>query len=139
MDLFEPPPEWSNPKVFRRSKTQRDIALTPLKVYDMARHYYTLDEIAEAFQVERLTLQLDEECHTAFLEGKRNAMQKPRMLLLKLFNDFTDKDLSDKDVPVGNLLKAMELHAKKHEGMADKVVVHEKPSVSDVKFDPLTK
>jgi hypothetical protein len=117
--------------------------MTDASVFDLAQHYYTFQEICEYFNVTSQTL----EAHhgEAFREGKQNAMQKPRMLLNRILQDFANLEvgtLARNDVPTGTLLKAIELHAKKYEGMGSTQTViskTESPSVSDIKFSPLTK
>ena len=118
--------------------------MTDESVFDLARHYYTFQEICEYFNVASQTL----EAHhgEAFREGKQNAMQKPRMLLDRILTDFANLELGTlarNDVPTGTLLKAIELHARKYEGLGSTQTVISKtesaPSVSDIKFSPLTK
>lgn len=118
-------------------------AMTDASVYDLARHYYTFEEICKYFNISGGTL---EALHgEAFREGKNNAMQKPRMLLNRILDDFASLEtgtFARSDIPIGNLLKAIELHARKHEGMGQQQTVTvqtEKPSVSDIKFLPLQK
>ena len=101
--------------------------MTDDSVFDLARHYYTFEEICEYFKVTSQTL---EEHHgEAFRDGKNNAMQKPRMLLNQILQDFSnlpEGSFARGDIPVNNLLKAIELHAKKYEGMGSKqTIVHE--------------
>jgi hypothetical protein len=101
--------------------------MTDESVYDLARHYYTFDEICVYFSISSATL---EALHgEAFREGKQNAMQKPRMLLNQILQDFAnlpEGSFARADIPVNNLLKAIELHAKKYEGMGTKqTIVHE--------------
>lgn len=118
--------------------------MTDESVYDLARHYYTFEEICKYFNVAPHTL----EAHhgEAFREGKNNAMQKPRMLLNRILSDFAalpEGTFTRTDIPVNNLLKAIELHAKKYEGMGQVQTVittqETKPSVEDIKFVPLIK
>ena len=118
-------------------------AMSDASVYDLAKHYYTFEEICKYFNISGATL---ETLHgEAFREGKNNAMQKPRMLLNRILDDFAslpDGTFARSDIPVNNLLKAIELHAKKYEGMGQQqsvVVTTEKPSVSDIRFVPLQK
>ena len=101
--------------------------MTDESVYDLARHYYTVAEISAYFNVSDDTvLNLHGE---AFREGKQNAMQKPRMMLDRIISDFAalpEGVLARSDIPVNNLLKAIELHAKKYEGLGSKqTIVHE--------------
>ena len=105
----------------------RPKEMTDSSVMDMARHYYTLAEIAEYFNVTGQTvLNLHGD---AFREGKENAMRKPRMMLDRIISDFMalpEGTLARGDIPVNNLLKAIELHAKKYEGLGSKqTIVHE--------------
>ena len=101
--------------------------MTDASVYDLARHYYTFEEICKYFDIAPATL---EALHgNAFREGKNNAMQKPRMLLNQILQDFAnlpEGSFARGDIPVNNLLKAIELHAKKYEGLGSKqTIVHE--------------
>lgn len=113
-------------KVAPQSK-YRAKEMTDESVRDLARHYYTFVEICEYFKVAPATL----ETHhgEAFRDGKQSAMQKPRMLLDRILSDFAalpEGTLSRADIPVNVLLKAIELHAKKYEGMGSKqTIVHE--------------
>lgn len=117
--------------------------MTDESVYDLARHYYTFEEICKYFNVAPATLEVHH--GEAFREGKNNAMQKPRMLLNRILSDFAalpDGVFTRSDIPVNNLLKAIELHAKKYEGMGQVQTVitkEEKPSISEIKFVPLIK
>lgn len=101
--------------------------MTDDSVMDLAQHYYTLEEIASYFNVSAETVNAHH--GDAFREGKNTAMQKPRMLLNRIFKDFADLPegtFARGDIPITNLLKAMDLHAKKYEGMGSKqTIVHE--------------
>lgn len=136
-----PPEGYSTAKkVSGNRTTYKALELSDAAVYDMARHWYTLEEIAARFSV---TVQTILAKHgSAFQEGKANGMQKPRMLLDKIFTDFAESghNFANPNTPVANLLKAIELHAKKYEGLGkeQKVTVETAPSVSDIKFVPLT-
>lgn len=139
---MEQRPDLSNTlKVSGNRTTYKPVQMTDASVCDLARHYYTLEEIADRFGVSNKTV-LD--LHgDAFRTGKDTAMQKPRMLLSKIFNDFSHEDLNfaRPDVPVHNLLKAIELHAKKYEGMGQKQEIqHTYTPVdpSQVHFNDLT-
>ena len=119
----------------------RPKEMTDASVYDLARHYYTFQEICEYFKVTSQTL---ESLHgEAFREGKQNAMQKPRMLLNRILDDFAalpEGNFARSDIPVNTLLKAIELHAKKYEGLGQTQTIITKetlPSVSDISFVPL--
>lgn len=116
----------SSIKIHPNSK-YRPLQMTDESVFDMARHWYTADEIAARFSVSTQTLLAKH--GDAFRNGKAEGMQKPRMLLdniLKGFSGFTPAELVRPDVPVHNLLKAIELHAKKYEGLGSKqTIVHE--------------
>jgi hypothetical protein len=115
-------------KLFLKGNTNyKPKRMTDASVYDLARHYYTFVEIAEYFSVSPTTL---EALHgEAFREGKNNAMQKPRMLLNRILQDFADLPegvFARGDIPIHNLLKAIELHGKKFEGLGSKqTIVHE--------------
>ena len=128
-------------KVTGNRTTYKPVQMTDESVYDLARHYYTVNEIADRFGVSNNTV-LD--LHgDAFREGKANAMQKPRMLLNKIFTDFSHEDLNfaRPDVPTNNLLKAIELHAKKYEGLGQKQELHHTYAPidpADVHFNDLT-
>lgn len=105
----------------------RPKEMTDSSVMDLAKHYYTLAEISAYFNVSDETiLKLHGD---AFREGKNNAMQKPRMMLDRIISDFAalpEGVLARGDIPVNNLLKAIELHAKKYEGLGSKqTIVHE--------------
>ena len=128
-------------KVANQSK-YRPKEMTDESVYDLARHYYTFEEICKYFNVAPHTL---ESLHgEAFREGKQNAMQKPRMLLNRILEDFAnlpEGNFARADIPVNTLLKAIELHAKKYEGMGQTQTIitkDDKPSVSEIKFVPLS-
>jgi hypothetical protein len=119
-------------KVKSNSKYE-PLPMTDETVFDLARHYYTLVEIAERFKVKEDTVLTHH--GEAFRAGKAEAMNKPRMLLNKIFDDFKDKDFADKDVPLHNLIKAIELHAKKHEGLGSKQTIEH---VGKVQYDGVT-
>lgn len=127
-------------KVSGNRTTYHALELSDAAVYDMARHWYTLEEIAARFSVTAHTILARH--GDAFHQGKDEGMNKPRMLLNKIFSDFAESGLNfaNPTVPVSNLLKAMELHAKKYEGLGkeQKLTVDVAPSVSDIKFVPLT-
>lgn len=128
--------------VGRNNLKYQPVPMTDESVYDLARHWYTLEEIAARFNVAENTV-----LHhhgDAFRLGKQDGMMKPRMLLNKILSDFagTDGDgvnFARPDVPTHNLLKAIELHAKKYEGMGSKqTVVHEgKVGYDAVESQPL--
>lgn len=131
-------------KVGGNRTTYKPVEMTDASVYDLARHWYTIEEISDRFNVSVNTV-LGKH-GVAFREGKADGMKKPRMLLdniLKGFAQLSPTDLARPDVPVHNLLKAIELHAKKYEGMGSKQTIitqtEEKPSVSDIRFVPLEK
>lgn len=114
--------------------TYNPLEMSDISVYEMARHWYSLSEVAEAFNVSVGTI-LDKH-GDAFRAGKLNGMNKPRMLLNKILSDFMDNEgninFARPDVPIHNLLKAIELHAKKYEGMGSKqTVVHESKTAYD--------
>lgn len=110
-------------------------------VYHFASHYYTCEEIAERFNVSRNTVMA---LHgDAFNKGKDDAKNLPRFALQKVINDFlVDPNVNLAALPnTAVLLKAIELHARKYEGLGTKsevVVKHEdRPSASDIRFVPL--
>lgn len=113
------------PKISSRGPTKyKPIEMTDDSVYDMAAMYYTVDQIAERFNVSKPTvLRLHGE---AFNRGKENASSLPRMLLKKIMTDFSAPDINfaRMDVPTGTLLKAIDLHARKYEGLGQKTEVH---------------
>ena len=124
-------------KVTGNRTTYQPLQMSDATVYDLARHYYTLDEIAERFGVSKNTvLDLHSE---AFQAGKDNAMRKPRMLLNKIFDDFSHADINfaRKDTPTDTLLAAIKLHAQKYEGLGSKqTIVHEGKGYDGVESAP---
>ena len=128
------------PKFGPTSKYQ-PLQMTDESVYDLAQHYYTCAEIAARFKVSDNTLM--DRHGNAFHAGRDNAMNKPRMLLGKIFKDFAEAEVNfaNPDIPMGTLLKATELHAKMYQGLGSTQTiitkVDDKPSVSDIKFEPL--
>lgn len=99
------------------------IEMTDETVFDFAQNYYTAEEIAERFNVSKTTLLKHH--GDAFRAGKEAASNVPRMLLAKIFKDFSgEMNFSRMDVPTNTLLKAIELHAKKYEGLGQKTEVH---------------
>ena len=115
----------SSKKINSRSPTKyKPLELSDESVYDDARHFYTLEEIADRYNVSISTVR---SLHgEAFQAGKDNSSTLPRILLAKIFKDFSDPEInfSRMDVPTGTLLKAIELHGKKYEGMGMKTEVH---------------
>jgi hypothetical protein len=115
------------------------LQMTDESVYDLARHYYTGQEIADTFNVQIKTLMARH--GDAYRKGKLEGMKKPRMLLnniLEGFMGYSAAELARPDVPVHNLLKAIELHAKKYEGMgAKQTIVHEGVGYDAVESKPL--
>lgn len=139
-----PSEEWSNTlKVSGNRTNYQPMELTDAAVYDMARHYYTEEQIAQRFNVVPETVRKHHS--EAFKAGKHDAFTKPRILLARLFEEFESLDfgaLVDPKTPTHNLLKAIELHARKYEGMGSTQVIEhrgEKPSASDIRFEPFTK
>lgn len=137
-----PPGLSTSLKVTGNRTTYEPLELSDASVYDMARHWYTMDEIAERFSVTKQTL-IDKH-FDAFQRGKAEGFNKPRMLLNKILTDFLGEDgepvnFARPDVPVHNLLKAIELHAKKYEGLGSKqTIVHEgKVSYDGVETKPV--
>lgn len=127
----------SRKKINSRSPTKyAPVELCDDVVYDYAQHYYTIQEIADRFNITASTLLA---LHgDAFHAGKDAAFTKPRMALAKIINDFLNPDpvtgepvnFARQDVPVGTLLKAIELHAKKYEGLGSKTEVHHTGNVN---------
>jgi hypothetical protein len=110
-----------------QSSTYKPLQISDEAVYDMAQHWYTAEEIADRFCISKPTLLA--KWGDAFHAGKADGFGKPRMLLANILKGFSGLDPSElcrPDVPVHNLLKAIELHAKKYEGMGTRqTVVHE--------------
>lgn len=117
------------------------LEMSDRSVYEMAQHYYTADEIAKTFKVSLETMMKHHS--VAFEAGKRDAHMKPRMLLNRLLTEYMQlESLVDMKVDRGSLLKAIEFHARKYEGYGKDEGVRisiEKPSASDIKFEPYTK
>lgn len=115
----------SLPKINSRSPTKyKPIEMTDESVYDMAYMFYTAEQIAERFNVAKQTvLKLHGE---AFNAGKDCHARKPRMLLNKILDDFSDPEINfaRMDVPTGTLIKAIELRAKLYEGFGQKTEIH---------------
>ena len=136
-------------KINTRSPTKYEpLQMCDESVYNLAQHYYTAQEIADRFKVTVSTLMA---LHgEAFYAGKDEAFNKPRLALKKIIDDFMEVDpvtgfplhFANKEVPVDRLLKAVELHARKYEGMGTKSeveVTHKEPvNASSFKFSPLT-
>lgn len=112
-------------KISSRGPTKYEpLNMSDESVYNLAQHYYTAQEIADRFKVNVTTMLA---LHgDAFHKGKDEAFNKPRMLLAKILSDFASPDInfSRMDVPTSTLLKAIELHAKKYEGLGQKTEVH---------------
>ncbi len=140
-------------KVSGNRTTYKALQLCDESVYDMARHYYTLDEIAERFSVSKQAIL--EHHGDAFHMGKDNASNKPRMLLNQLLDEYAAKtsllDMVEVAGPKGpkfmppdnmTLIKALELKFKRFDGMGTKseVTVSQGAPLTpaDVKFKPLT-
>ena len=122
-------------KITGNNTRYKPLVMSDESVYDMARHYYTIEEISKRFGGISIKTLLEKHGE-AFYAGRDNAMNKPRMLLNKIFDDFSHEDLNfaRPDVPVHNLLKAIDTHARKYEGMGSKseVTVH-----SNVPYDKI--
>ena len=124
-----------------RNAKYRPLVLSDESVYNMAQHNYTIEEIAERFNITRNTLM--EHHGDAFHAGKDDARNLPRIMLRRVINDFMaleDGMFVRTDVPTNTLLKAIELHARKYEGLGQTQTVitkEEKPSASDIRFVPL--
>ena len=140
-----PPGEWdTTQKISTAGPTKyQALVLSDASVYEMARHYYTEDEIAKTFKVSAEFLR---HAHgDAFKAGKNDAFTKPRILLARLFEEFNELSagaLVDPKTPTHNLLKAIELHARKYEGYGSTQIIEhrgEKPSATDIRFEPFTK
>lgn len=129
-------------KVAPNSKYQ-PMTLCDANVHHLAQHNYTAEEIAERFNVTRKTLM--EHHGDAFHAGKDEARNLPRIMLRRIINDFAALEegmFTRQDVPTGTLLKAIELHARKYEGLGQTQTVtvkEERPSASDIRFVPLEK
>lgn len=119
--------ESSKLKITANYTKYRPLELTDESVFELARHWFTLEEIAHTFNVTKNTI--INRHGDAFRRGKQEGMQKPRVLLdniLKGFAGLSPSELTRPDVPVHNLLKAIELHARKYEGLGSKqTIVHE--------------
>jgi hypothetical protein len=127
MTIDTRPGEESKQKITASTNSKYSpLRMSDESVFDMARHWYTLDEVAERFNVDRNTVS---KLHgDAYAKGKAEGFNKPRMLLNKILSDFGDGDLNfaNPDAPMGVLLKAIELHARKYEGLGSKqTIVHE--------------
>lgn len=124
-----------------QAKKYAPMVMSDASVYDLASMCYTAEQIAERFNVNRNTvLSLHGDAYQAGRESTRNL---PRIALNKLLNDFMSDPAQNlaalPNAPV--LLKAIELFARKYEGLGSKQEVtvkhEEKPSVADIKFVPL--
>lgn len=111
-------------KVTKGCTTYEPLAMTDFSVFNLAQHYYTATEIAARFKVSETTLMKHH--GEAFNAGRDDVMQKPRMLLNKIFKDFEDAaiNFANPDAPMTTLLAAMKLHAQKYEGLGSKTEVH---------------
>lgn len=108
-------------KISGCSKTYRAVEMTDESVYELAAHDFTQEEIAELFHTTRNTLLA---LHgDAFNAGKQNAKMEPRIALrriIKAHRSVEDGQLLHKDIAVERILKAIELHARKYEGLGQK-------------------
>jgi predicted transcriptional regulator len=94
------------------SKKYAPLVMSDDAVFRMASHWYTIDEVAETFSVTRDTvMNLHGEAYRA---GKQDGKELPRMMLKKIISDFDNEEINfaRPDVPVANLLKAIELRAR---------------------------
>jgi len=131
------------PKVDALRSKYKPMELCDDSVYDLAKHNYTLEQIAERFSVSTATIK---SLHgDAFHLGKDESGYKPRLLMARFWDHFDDPDLNFANPAnaksVQNFLKAQELHARKYEGMGTKSeVTHKGENVdpSQFKFVPLT-
>ncbi len=129
-----------NPSIISNNTKYKPLELTYDVVYDMARHYYSRTEIADRFNISDKTLMV--KFGEAFQAGRDNAFKKPRILLAKIFRDFEESDVNfaNPTTPVNTLLKAIELHARLYQGFGQTTTLitkSEKPSVSEITFEPL--
>ena len=121
-------------KVTGNRTTYKPVELTDRSVFDDARHFYTVDELAEKYSVTKATL-LDKHGE-AFRAGKDAQMRKPRMILAQLFDELLDKPtLTEPTIlevngvqkvfmpDLAGIRGLLEFHAKKYEGMGTKVIV----------------
>jgi hypothetical protein len=113
--------------------------MSDASVYEKARHFFTVSEIAKSFNVTEDTVLAHH--GEAFRLGKAEHLQKPRILLNKMMDDLANIDLSDpKSVQQGVLLaKLIEMQWKKNEGYGQQINIVqavEKPSIAEVKFVP---
>lgn len=119
------------PKINLRSPTKyKPLEMTDDSVYEDARHFYTAEQIAERYNVTKKTL-LD--LHgDAFRAGKDSNERKPRMLINKIIDDFSDPEINFArvDVPTGTLLKTLELRARLYDGLGTRTEVHHTGNVS---------
>lgn len=129
-------------KVGGNRTNYRPEEMTDVSVYEKARHFFTVEEIAQSFNVSAETV-LDKH-GDAFRLGKEEHLKKPRILINKMMDELSSLDYSDpKTVMQGNLLaKLIEMQWKKNERYGQTVVVlnkEERPSVSDIRFTPFEK
>jgi hypothetical protein len=116
----------------------RPREMTDDSVFELAQHYYTLEEIADFFNVSGDTV-LNHH-GSAFREGKNNAKKKPRMILNKIMDEFLVKESLTNPVlmddgngglkllmpDLSGIKGILELHAKKYEGLGSKqTIIHE--------------
>lgn len=122
-------------KVSHFSLTYAPCDMSDASVFELAKHYFTLEEISEFFNTSIKTIK---KLHNdAFLAGKRAALQKPRMLLAKVFDDYSDPELNfaNPETSTNTLLKAIDMHHRMYvERYADKPA--QTPSATDIKLVP---
>ena len=107
--------------------------MTDASVYEKARHYYTVEEIAESFKVSAETV-----LHhhgDAFRLGKEQAKMKPRLLHGHMMDQMMGLDYTDPKIAgtQGYLAaKLIEMQWKKQEGYGQKTIVEH---TGNVKYD----
>lgn len=132
----------STQKISGNRTRYEPLVMSDESVYNMAAHNYTQEEIADAFKITRNALM---DLHgDAFNAGKNEAKMMPRVQLARVFKAaamLEDNDILHKDVAFERVLKAIELHFRKYEGLGQKQEVqHTFTPVdpSQVKFNDLT-
>lgn len=114
----------------------RPAELTDKTVYEMAQHYYTVEQIAEHFSVSAETVLKHH--GDAFRAGKANAHMLPRFVMRRYFEELNQKEslLECEIIPLGDgkfkvitpdiagMKGMIELHARMYEGLGAKTEVH---------------
>lgn len=122
--------DYDNPKRVKVSGNRTNyepLELTDEAVEDLARHYYSMEEIAARFSVH---MDFIREKHLeAFHRGKDNVFKKSRMMLDRVVENFKTASEEDKvffarkETPTHNLMSALELQEKYHgKGIKSEVV-----------------